>query len=120
LTSHAKTLRWLELSYINLWEPSHDLSEDWDGEKPEVVSFIQLFQFLQETMSLKHVRFNEDFSNTWDEAWTLPELDYGVQYPYDSLKYRIERFRTNGEPFPFRELTDDDKGVEFYGVPFAN
>lgn len=119
LTSHAKTLRWLELSYTNLWEPSHDLSEDWDGEEPEVVSFLELFQFLQETMSLEHVRFNENFSNTWNEAWTSPEPDDRDHYPYDCLKYRIERFITNGEPFPFRELSDDDKGAGFYGVPFA-
>jgi hypothetical protein len=56
-------------------------------------------------------------SEDWDGE--KPELDYGVQYPYDCLKHRIEKFITNDEPFPSRELTDDDDDVGFYGVPFA-
>jgi hypothetical protein len=120
LTRHANTLSWLELTHINLREPGHEQTyDDEEGGGPKQGSFLELFQFLREAMSLDHVRFNGNLLNSWDEAWVSPELEYEEEYPYNCLKYRIERFITKGEPFPFRELSDDDKGVGFYGVPFA-
>jgi hypothetical protein len=120
LTKHAITLRWLELTHINLWEPGHEQTHEVEeGGELKQGSFIELFQFLREAMSLDHVRFNGNLLNSWDEAWVSPELEDEEEYPHDCLKYRIERFITKGEPFPFRELSDDDKGVGFYGVPFA-
>lgn len=111
LTSHTNTLRWLEFTQLTLFQPDNEgISDDEDGEEPKRgSSFIDLFRFLRATMSLEHARFHGQFLNGWDEAWTSPEPDPEVDYPYDCLKYRIERFITKGEPFPFRELSDDDK-----------
>jgi len=124
LSKHANTLRSLELSNIDFANPS--------GENSPQGSWINFFEFLNQSMALEHARFEGTFSNGYDEAWSsfshpddsletvdLPhnyKRDPQLRHPPDCLKYRIERFVTREGPFPFVRIVNFDQDNDHVGI----
>ncbi|KAH8595330.1 hypothetical protein B0O99DRAFT_511971 [Bisporella sp. PMI_857] len=127
LLRHSESLRSLELSNINL---NVAAIPDQYGRG----SWIHFIQFLNETMSLEHIRFDGCFSNLWDEGWVSRDADweraFGVvcapaQYSKDCLKYRIERFIIHTGPCPFAarmgkvDTESYDAAYDYHGLPWV-
>jgi hypothetical protein len=102
LSSHSSTLRSVELSEIKLRSHIPDL--------PKADSFVDLFNFMRNNLSLEHVCFNGNLTDQWDQAWFSPKCDdNGDDFDYDCLKYRIERFITKGEQWPIQPISEEDE-----------
>jgi hypothetical protein len=127
LQRHSQTLRFLEISNINLKVAA---IPDQYGRG----SWIHFIQFLNETMSLEYIRFDGCFSNLRDEGWVTRDADweraFGIvralpQYSDDCLKYRIERFITHAGPCPFTARTEKvdresyNAAYDYHGLPWV-
>jgi hypothetical protein len=98
---HSGTLRSLHLTDMAFSRPvrGFELESSW-------ISFIH---FLYDELSLLQVRFYNNFSNSYDEAWFTCEWDkqprrYGERlkrYKNECLRYQIERYVTHEGPSPF-------------------
>ena len=101
LTTHAASLRSLELADINLERYRLD-------EKEYCGSWVDIIIFMQHSMSLETVRLGGYLSNGLDEVWCLhdpDESDYwhdvGTRPEEGScLKHRIERYIVEGGTCP--------------------
>lgn len=111
LSRHANSLRSLELSNIRF----KGTTATTDKENRDY--WVRFILFLGQAMSLTHVKFTGAFSNSWDEGWTTRDTDerrhhrqVGVptEWPTDCLKYRIERYITQGAECPFRLRTENE------------
>lgn len=108
---HAGTLRSLHLAHMTFSRPTRgvELESSWPS----------FFQFLHDELSLIHVRFDENFSNVYNEAWftrNWDEISHGEvharRYKKNCLRYRIERYVTHDGAFPFRSVVETKEATE--------
>ena len=104
LAAHATTLRSLELADI-YFESYKRNGKEYHG------SWMDMILFLESDLNLTAVRLAGQLCNSLDEVWQLDEplgierLSSDEKY----LKYRIERFITEGGPCPIQVLPDNEQ-----------
>jgi hypothetical protein len=123
LLTHSASLRSLDLSNMKL--------RDTDiPDQTQRGSWIHFIHFLSKELSLKHIRFDGCFSNSWDEGWVTRDADYEMRfgathftpYPDNCLKYRIESYITHGGVSPFTARMGKKTNYEDYsshGLPWS-
>lgn len=102
LTTHAASLRSLELAHIILEQYQQD------GEERRG-SWVEIIPFLQTSLRLDTVRLGGYLRNGWDEKWILRDPDESYHWLPEAkqppergscLKHRVERFVVEGGPCP--------------------